>query len=343
MSRLAPLPESVLQRAVKAYGLRGYRHEKTEAGYRNSSYVFTSATGQRVNLIVYKSEPKMLERIKRVNALGHFLAEQGLPVRHAYDNRILRLASPAREHYASLYSYLPGATISWEAYTRRHIKLLGWAMGEMHRRLAEYPTAAFPNVADEYLEVLHRMQLYFERSEVAAALRDKLFYTLDYAVFASLQKFLKACRGLVGSQVLHMDFVRGNLLFAASHPEDHFRLDGTSLRGIIDFEKAAQGHPLFDIARTLAFLLIDCSGKSEAQIRRYFLQSGYIKRGQNAVKPISVNGSNEVKYDILETAMQLFWLYDFYKHLRQNPYESLPQNYHFRRTVAMLKSRKVVH
>ncbi len=72
--------------------------------------------------------------------------------------------------------------------------------------------------------------------------------------------------------LLHMDFVRGNILYSQNHE--------LRISGILDFEKAAYGSPLFDIARTYAFLLVDCKYKSEKEIGKYFLRSGYIKRGK---------------------------------------------------------------
>ena len=110
------------------------------------------------------------------------------------------------------------------------------------------------------------------------------------------------------AQALHMDFVRGNILF-----------DGhdTSLKisGVLDFEKTAWGPIVFDIARTLAFLIVDCKYKDEANVRKYFLHSGYNKRGGNHFTPTP----------LLEVLVDFFLLHDFYKFLRHNPYDSLPK------------------
>jgi len=123
-----------------------------------------------------------------------------------------------------------------------------------------------------------------------------------------------------------MDFVRGNILFD----------EGVHITGVLDFEKASHGHPLFDIARTLAFLLVDCKYKTEAQVRKYFLLSGYNKRGTGDFKITAMNAR------LLEQLVELFLLYDFYKFLRHNPYEALPQNEHFVRTQALLLQRQLL-
>ena len=120
-----------------------------------------------------------------------------------------------------------------------------------------------------------------------------------------------------------MDFVRGNVLF-----------EGSEVVGILDFEKTAYGPVQYDVARTLAFLLVDCKYKDEAAVRRYFLQSGYTKRGAATLTYYPT---------ILETLIELFLIHDFYKFLRHNPYESLKDNEHFTRTVSVLARNGVLH
>jgi Ser/Thr protein kinase RdoA (MazF antagonist) len=114
--------------------------------------------------------------------------------------------------------------------------------------------------------------------------------------------------------------VRGNILFD----------DQARITGVLDFEKTAWGHPALDIARTLAFLLVDCKYKSEDKTRKYFLISGYNKRG-----PARTPGSSP----LLEKLITTFLLHDFYKFLRHNPYESLRNNEHFVRTRDLLVQR----
>ena len=121
-----------------------------------------------------------------------------------------------------------------------------------------------------------------------------------------------------------MDFVRGNILFA----ED----EKAQITGVLDFEKATWGPPVFDIARTLAFLIVDCKYKDEAKVRKYFLHSGYNKRGQAEFEPT----------ELLEDLLNFFLLYDFYKFLRHNPYESLKDNEHFVRTRDFLLKRNII-
>jgi Ser/Thr protein kinase RdoA (MazF antagonist) len=166
------------------------------------------------------------------------------------------------------------------------------------------------------------MQTYFAQAGVQKALKSKLHISTPKHLHDHLLALDNLAR-TPGQQPLHMDFVRGNILFTPTTSQ---------VSGILDFEKVAWGHPTFDVARTLAFLLVDCKYKTEPKIRKYFLHSGYNKRG----KATFTGGAN------LEKLIDMFLTYDFYKFLLHNPYESLPDNEHFVRTQALLHERNIV-
>lgn len=335
------LADTVVLRVLEGYGFSGPVLMPAMRGYRNTVYPFGSVRGSGC-LIVYKPEKDALGRIDRINRLGRELAAAGLPVRTPLDKRVMGIGYHGRVIPAAVYAYLPGGTIAWEAYTRRHLKLLGWALGSLHRHMRKVSAASYPSVVSTYGTIVQRMSVYFQDAAVRRAARDKLGIRLDRRSLERMQQFLTACSDLP-AQVLHMDFVRGNILYGKPSHTTPFVLGDIALTGIIDLEKAAAGHPLFDIARTLAFLYADCAGKTPAQVRRYVIDSGYVKRGRNAVKPVSVTLADGTKCDVLETAVTLFLLHDLYKFLRSSPYESLPQNYHYRRTCGLLIERKAVH
>lgn len=322
------IPETTLRRIAAMYDKPLEKPVSVEGGYRNISYSFESISGERLNFILYKHEPGIIDLIRRTNALGKICSESGLPVRAPVDERILRVG----QRYGSLYRYLDGETIPWEAYTKRHIKLLGLGLAQFHDA-AMHDSGALPDVEDVYLAIFARMHTYFFDSNVIQALQSKLGLNVTVP---DVHSFLHAAKRLPGRTVLHMDMVRSNVLFREKRSEDVLYIDDLALSGILDLEKAARGHVLFDIARTLAFLLVDCD-KPVDKIYKYFLDSGYRKRGQQDLQPVIV-----AEADMLEQLVTLFLTYDFYKFLRQNPYESLPENHHFVRTVAILKARKVV-
>jgi Ser/Thr protein kinase RdoA (MazF antagonist) len=317
------LGTAILQRVLAAYGLSGAVVDEPQKGYRNSSYRVTH-DGKIYNLILYKSEPGMKDRIRHANQVSDAAASASLPTRQTL-GRILQLKSPGKEKYACLYSYLPGETIPWEAYTKDHIKSLGAQLGVLHAVLQNRGPAGLPKIVDEYTALTLEMKQYFAGPGVQQAITQKLHLSLSSLVFIALEKTVEQCSALPDQQPLHMDFVRGNVLF---------QLGTADVTGILDFEKTAFGHPIFDLARTLAFLLVDCKYKTPDKIRKYFLQSGYSKRGGQHLPKDT--------YPLLKALTNLFLLHDFYKFLRHNPYEYLLENEHYIRTKDILIERKLV-
>jgi len=304
---------------LKHYGITALEIMPVQKGYRNEIYPIKTVDGIIQQITIYKNETGIVERMKRADAVSLYAANNGLPTRRRLDERTVVLTGESRKVYAGLYNYLPGSTISWEAYSKRHIKLLGQAMSDLHAILKDFPTQPV-FVIDELEVIVRRMKDYFKEPHTEDAIKEKLQLTVG-----SLDKFntiLNEARKLPQQQ-LHMDFVRGNILF-----------NEKEISGILDFEKTAVGHPIFDVARTLAFLIVDCKYKTEDQVRRYFLQSGYTKRGAQKLDHYPI---------MLEQLIQLFLLYDFYKFLRHTPYESLHENEHFVRTRDVLRKRGMLH
>jgi Ser/Thr protein kinase RdoA (MazF antagonist) len=307
-----------------AYGVTPVRLLPMQKGYRNESHPAVLTDGSKVNLIIYKSEPQILDRIKTANLVADHLSDKGLPTRKTIDKRIVKLSNKVNNKYASLYTYLDGDTIPWEAYTQKHIKILGEGMSDLHFFLQLLETSrGLRSVSSEYLLISDQMRNYFLRKSVKKAMENKLNLSVDQKTIAKIQKLLEACGKLEGQQPLHMDFVRSNVLFDKD----------AAISGIIDFEKAGRGHPILDIARTLAFLLVDCKHKEPEKVYKYFIRSGYLKRGKNK---ISINTR------LLHELTNMFLLHDFYKFLRHNPYEHLHENEHFVRTKDILMQRKLL-
>jgi Ser/Thr protein kinase RdoA (MazF antagonist) len=310
-----------------------------QSGYRNSSYPVQLPGSQTANLILYKREPDILVRIRNANHISDYLAARGLPTRRTL-RPIIRLQSGNLITFACLYNYLPGHTIPWEVYTIGHVKLLGLAMSKMHAELSKSKSrAALPRVVTGNQHLAERIFTYLGRPDVQTAAAGKL--GLRLSVNPNIyQTVLSLCADLPDHQPLHLDFVRGNILFgpAAEHPETTLTLNSLAITGIIDFEKTAFGPRIFDIARTLAFLMVDCKTKTPAQVVKYFLHSGYNKRGSMSFEPPIVNFHGR-RLDLLQHLINFYLLHDLYKFLRHNPYESLPQNKHFVRTKNLLAQR----
>jgi thiamine kinase-like enzyme len=147
-----------------------------------------------------------------------------------------------------------------------------------------------------------------------------------------MNNLLKATIKTGPNTILHMDLVRGNILFIKNSSE---------IAGVIDFEKVAYGNITFDIARTLAFLMVDCKYKSYDKIYKYFIKSGYNKYGNNGYVPIIIN-TKQSKFYLLDELVKFYLLYDLYKFLKHNPYEYLNNNHHFIRTRDILLEKRIL-
>lgn len=308
--------ESVLPRVLDVYGIKYAKINECQKGYRNEIWPVLTTDNELINVTFFKREAGIVDRVNRADDISEFLFQNDMAVRRRIHPRILQLKSGGDCIYAAIYNYLPGKTIPWEAYSMNHLKALGEMMSNMHYLLAAKSTDKLYSVYGEYIAIIKRMIDYFNDENVRLAVTDKLKVKIDINTLNSYINLIENIKLIDGQQALHMDFVRGNVLFADK-----------KITGVIDFEKTAIGHPMFDIARTLAFLLVDCKYKSNEKVTKYFLYSGYQKRGLN--KDI---GENKVRSKFVD----MFLAYDFYKFLRHNPYESLGLNEHFVRTRDML-------
>ncbi len=312
---------TIVPQVLEKYGITYTRVGQPQKGYRSESYAVHTKNSDVLNLIFFKKEPHILPRINRADHASLIAHGAGLPVRIRYDDRILRVKE---DTYAGIYTYLPGQSLPWEAYTKKHIKILGIAMADLHRAWRDASPSDAYHVRDELLPLLDRMEAYFADENVRTAMHAKLLVTL-HSDFDDYRKVVTHVSSLADQQIVHMDMVRGNILFGGAAQDDRWRIDDIALTGVLDFEKSALGHPVFDVARTLAFLLVD-SPKPHSKIYQYFLDSGYVKRG----------GASLPDSRLLTPLIRLFLLHDFYKFLRHTPYESLHLNHHYRQTCDLL-------
>ncbi len=312
----------VAERILRMYGFMDFVVSEPQSGYRNQSFR-VDVDGSIFNLMVFKGDGDTVKRINDVDAFSGYLADHGLPIRQRVRSELVRVRSDRSERFAGLYTYLPGETISWDAYTKEHIKELGSMLGQLHEASRSYDAAQLPEIESQLASLNARMIDYFTDSGVASALSRELQLRFMPEGLPAFTKIFDTTRRSAVRHALHMDFVRSNILF-----------DDKKLCGVIDFEKAAVGHPMYDVARTLAFLLVDCKYKEAAKVYRYFVYSGYVKRGGQKLANPTI-GSRK----LLEQLTDFFLIHDFYKFLKHNPYASLGFNEHFIRTRDNLLSR----
>ena len=323
----------LLERALKFYGVLPRKIFDEQKGYRNRSFRVKTIDGEDLNLIFFKSEEGILDRIKRADRLSEVAHLAGLPVRNLFDEKILVMENARHKIYARLYYYLPGETIAWETFTMSHIKTLGWAMSDLHfvwRNVLE----ELPLATDELMVQNECMSEYFGGKSIQVAMQEKLGVTIEIGEFRKAKRSLRATAKLK-AQPLHLDLVRGNLLFLKNdnRSRETWRVGSILLSGVIDFEKAAAGHPILDLARSYAFLVVDVANKPPEKILKYLMESGYRKRGRN---------DTELDMRLFESLVQFFLVYDFYKFLKHNPYEALQKNHHFVRTRDILIRKNVI-
>jgi Ser/Thr protein kinase RdoA (MazF antagonist) len=356
----------------KKYDLETLGIERLQGGFRNICYKISTSKKDYV-LIVYKKEKGISNTINNAHFVAEYLASKNFPARIPEESlnheKYFKVKFADGYHCVALYKHLPGETIPWEAYTRRHLKTIGKTLSDIHKCLREIPVT--PPEADpaqrgntqlsnndqipitqlqKWEEVtrkeMNEMSKYFKKVEpwINKKLRVYLEWGNIENVFDEIKSEWRIAippllklrrtgseqRGAISDKlnILHYDFVRGNILFSDKLDRD---LDIFPITGILDFEKVCLGPEIADIARTLAFLIVDCKFKNEKTIRKRFLVSGYEKRGKNSLPFKSITSKS------LEILLKFFWLRDFWKLLTYNPYESLCLNEHYKRTRDRLR------
>ncbi len=323
--------EKTVKSVLNKYNIKYIKILKSQSGYRNEIWPVITRSNQIINLTFFKQEPKVEDRIKRASSVSDWLAKQGLPTRVQIDPRLLAIQSKGYKRVAGLYNYLPGNTIAWESYTKKHLKLLGYSMAVMHGKLVNY-NQPLPYIYDEITSLTNIMCKYFINKQVLDAIQNKLLLKVDVKQIKTLSSAILSCKNIPNQQVLHMDFVRGNILYSKDITST-LSIDGLSVSGILDFEKTTYGYVGIDIGRTLAFLYVDCKYKNPSQVYKSFLTSGYYKKGLSKVK---------LNSNLLTNIILYFLLYDFYKFLAHNPYESLYKNQHYVRTRNILQQFGII-
>ncbi len=325
--------KDALPRVLEAFGIKYDKIYDFQKGYRNEIWPVKSTDGRMLSIIFYKREVGILAKIAHADVISEYLANLDMPTRQRAYPKILSINSESQSTSICMYNYLPGNTIPWEAYTMDHIKLLGATMSDMHAKLSGMKVIGFPDAYDEYLIIIKRLRAYLSDTYVLKAISLKLGLSFNIDKLDDYEALLGKYKLMPSKQVLHMDFVRGNILFDKAKPEYKQQLGDIAISGILDFEKTATGHPIMDISRTLAFLMVDCKYKTINKVIKYFLYSGYRKRGKN--KDIGDDKDRNMM-------VEMFLVYDFYKFLRHNPYESLHLNQHYKRTADILARRGVI-
>lgn len=313
---------SFLNNLSNTYGIKfteiKYHSSK---GYRNKNLILVSGSNT-YNLVIYKNEKNILKTIRHSNLFYKYLNKNSIFTReivktlNGKDTLLVNINGI--RHYACLYSYIQGSTIPWESWSKTHLKTLGKTIANIHSLTLPKEALSFLLITQIESNHLNEMTKYFLNNSVSKSIKDKLSITINFKA-EDFQFIFNSLEHNKNYRLLHMDLVRGNLIW-----------NNKTLNGIIDCEKVCIGAPEFEIARTLAFLLVDCKYKTANEVYNYFFKRGYLKR-------IRLKNS---KY--LNSLMDYYLIYDFYKFLKHNPYEFLEKNEHFLRTRFILIKRKIL-
>lgn len=314
---------NLLNNLSNTYGLEFIQIlNHSEKGYRNKNLILKT-TDKSYNLVIYKREKGILTTIKSTNQFYKYLNSNNIPTRKVIRTKskkdIIVLKSNNINYYASLYSFIEGSTLPWEGWNKSHLKTIGCILALIHSFKIPEDLNYLSNVVDIEIEHLNRMQTYFSNEDVSKALSIKLKLIVNKDYLESFYSTFTILRSQKNISLLHMDLVRGNVIW-----------NNKNLAGIIDGEKVCKGLPIFEIARTFSFLLVDCKYKTAKEVFKYFLVKGYLKETS------LFNG------ELLQTLVDFYLIYDFYKFLKHSPYESLEKNEHFLRTRFILLKRKIL-
>ncbi|MDD3648130.1 MAG: phosphotransferase [Candidatus Dojkabacteria bacterium] len=335
----------------KNYNIDVEKVVRLEGGFRNDCFRIETRA-QKYVFIIYKREKCVKTCIQNAHLVAGLLQKKGFStrvlVKTILNDDVFKIRVFKEFHYCALYNYLEGLTIPWEAYTRRHLKSMGKTLSDMHHALQEIPMTKspvcrqagnyqlkinnqfqitqLPNWTEITRKEIHEMRKYLEKVEpwIEKKLKVKLSRKKIEQVFKSTLKLSPPEAGPpLAEAILHYDFVRGNILFSNKLDK---KLDIYPIVGILDFEKVCIGPVIADVARSLAFLIIDCKYKKEETVKKRFLISGYNRRGKNKLSLKYINSS------LMMHLLSFFWLRDFWKFLEHNPYEYLYMNEHYVRT-----------
>jgi Ser/Thr protein kinase RdoA (MazF antagonist) len=268
--------------------------------------------------------PQHAKFLTEAYSAAALLDSAGIPVRTAIPNNSgqlitqIDLQNSNNPHLFGLYNYLPGRTLPWEGWTRRHLRALGRVMQRIHKTWSQCSSdfQYIPRWTD-YLKKDSSMLIDY-LTENSATIKRKLNISIDTRKISNLAIKIDTKSNY---QLTHNDLVRGNILFGKRKYKYVY-----PITGIIDFEKTMYAPVIVDIARTYAFLLVDCKYKTDLEIKKYYLDEGYF----------AFKKETPPMFESLENFVIYFWLRDLWKFLSRNPYEDLKKNYHYTQTVERL-------
>jgi homoserine kinase type II len=227
-------------------------------GSVNSNYVLETTRGK---LLLRIDEVKGELDVKRELDLLLFLRRQNFPCPQPLQDRKGHWYRELGGKCASLYRWVDGHVLSVERLGPTRLEQAGRVLAELHTVGKQYKKGienrfSYERVADIYATVRDRLPAYFKR--IVRTLDDEVEYLRHYLE-------TKLPRGIV-----HGDLFADNLLWK-----------GEKLVAVLDFEAAARGRFVFDLATAVNAL---CFVREHYDLHRFeSLLAGY-----ESLRPLSL-------------------------------------------------------
>jgi homoserine kinase type II len=287
MAVYTALDKGALDQLIDDYGLvRVTASRGIAAGSVNSNYVLETPRGRHLLRI---DEVKGELDVKRELDLLLFLRKQGFPCPQPVQDRKGRYYHDLGGKCVSLYRYIEGRTIPADRLGVERLEQVGRLLAELHMLGKQYKKGienrfSYDRVADIYLRVRDRLPAYFKR--IVRTLDDEVDYLRHYLD-------TKLPRGII-----HGDLFHDNLIFR-----------GEKLVAMLDFEAAARGRYVFDLATAVNAL---CFVHEHYDLKRFeALMAGY-----ESLRPLSLAEwdayPNELRLSALRFTVTR--LHDFFLH-----------------------------
>ena len=287
MAVYTALDKDVLTELIDDYGLvRLTASHAIANGSVNSNYLLETPRGKHLLRI---DEVKGELDVKRELDLLVFLRKQGFPCPQPVADRKGRHYRDLGGKCLSVYRYIDGKVIDVERLTTERLEQVGRLLAELHTFGKQYKKGienrfSYDRVAEIYAGVRDRLPPYFKR--IVRTLDDEVDYLRHYLD-------TKLPRGII-----HGDLFHDNLLFK-----------GEKLVAMLDFEAAARGRYVFDLATAVNAL---CFANELYDLKRFeALVAGY-----ESLRPLSLAEwdafPNELRLSALRftvTRLQTFFLH----------------------------------
>ncbi len=287
MAVYTALDTGALEELIDDYGLvRVDASEGIVGGTVNTNYVLDTPRGRQLLRI---DEVKGELDVKREIDLLLFLRKLGFPCPQPVADRKGRYYREVAGKCVSLYRWIDGHVVDVERLGGEHLEQAGRLLAELHTLGKQYKKGienrfSYDRIATLYADVRDRLPAYFKR--IVRTLDDEVDYLRHYLD-------TKLPRGII-----HGDLFHDNLLFK-----------GDKLIAMLDFEAAARGRYVFDLATAVNAL---CFADEQYDLKRFeAFMAGY-----ESLRPLSLAEwdafPNELRLSALRFTVTR--LHDFFLH-----------------------------